>query len=130
MRLGSLGFLFAVLALYGCEKAAHHGGQPADAQGDRAKLAAHTLNKIVGPIWPHDSTCYVQVNAQEAGRLRSGGYGADSHDPAGEAFNRCVDSLEREARMQPITPERRATMNARRGSGLPALPRISAEKKD
>jgi hypothetical protein len=120
--------LIAALALTGCGKSDSRGEFSSDS--DRAKLAAHTLNQTVGPIWPHDSTCFVQVNAQvQAGRLRSDTANGSSSDPAGEAFSKCVDSLENEARLRPATAQRRATLDARQRLDLPAEPRTSRETK-
>jgi hypothetical protein len=120
--------LIAALGLPGCGKSESPAQSSPDS--DQANLAAHTLNQTVGPIWPHDSTCFVQVNAQvQAGRLRSDTASSSSSDPAGEAFSKCVDSLENEARLRPTTAQRRATLDARQRLGLPAEPRTSRETK-
>jgi hypothetical protein len=77
-----------------------------------ASRAVGMVNGIVGPIWPHDSLCFLLTKHQAN---------------AGDSFASCVDSLERLARRSPMTPERRATLAARRADGLPAQPRLSTE---
>jgi len=114
----------SLLALCDCDKPGPKGDRPV-AQDERAKLAAHKLNEMVGPIWPHDSACYIWVDAQvAAGRL------PNDDAVSGKAWVHCVDTSELEARKHPPTVERRATMVARRARGLPALPSVENEKKD
>ena len=89
----------------------------------RAKLAGHALNSDFGPIWPHDSACFVQV---EKGRSPGDEQDAQGNDRA-EEFSHCVDSLECIARHSPLTAQRRATFRAREAMGLPAEPTLSSE---
>lgn len=125
MSQGPLVILLSVIALCGCEKPGQPTGQPKNIQDEHAKVAAHKLNEIVGPIWPHDSSCYIWVHAQVvAGRL------SREDEASGDPFAHCVDTSELEARKHPLTAERRATMDARRALGLQAQPLISSEKKD
>lgn len=119
-------FLLTVLALVACGKPQQAAYKSTGVQSDSAKLAAHMSREIFGPIWPHDSACFVWLHAEvAAGHLQS-----SEDEAAANAFAHCTDTAELEARKHRLTAERRATMKARRALGLSAEPSISAEKKD
>ena len=108
----------AALLVYACGKPERASRAQAKARFDSTKAAAHIANVVFGPIWPHDSVCYVWAQAEvAAGRMRA----SDDDD----AFAHCTDTAELEARKHPLTPKRRAMMEARRTMGLSALPRTS-----
>lgn len=116
-----------IVAVGGCTNSRKAGGIVHDSGVTHASAAAQALSAIVGPIWPHDSTCFVHVDSLvTSGRLRAR---SSSRDIAGDAFARCVDSLEVKARIQPTNAQREATMRARRAIGLPAEPRVSSDSR-
>jgi len=118
--------VFVVIAALAACRTRQSADTPAKARFDSAKAAAHTEKVVFGPIWPHDSACFVWLHAEvAAGHLRSG-----EDEVAANAFAHCTDTAELEARKHPLTPQRRAMMDARRDMGLPAQPLISFEKKE
>src|SRR4051812_14894989 len=83
--------------LASCDKQRNASLVSRDSTSVRAKLAAHALNDLVGPVWPHDSTCFVLVDSSHYSRR------ASTDSAKGEAFARCVDSLELLARASQLT---------------------------